>query len=60
MKDKDFISLLQDQAQKQSMLNTKRILPKKMDVITSFVGNYSWQVILAISVIGAVIWQWWL
>lgn len=60
MKDQDFISLLQDQAQKQSMLNTRRILPKKMDAITSFIGNYSWQVILVISLVGAMIWQWWL
>lgn len=60
MKDKDFVSLLQEQAQKQSMLNTRRILPKKMDAITSFVGNYPWQVILVASTIGAIIWQLWL
>lgn len=59
MKDRDFVSLLQEQAYKQSMLNTKRILPQKIDGLTSFVGNYPWQVILFISVVGAVIWQLW-
>jgi hypothetical protein len=60
MKDQDFVSLLQEQAYKQSMLNTKRILPQKIDAITSFIGNNPWQVILFVSVVGAVIWQLWL
>lgn len=59
MKDQDFISLLQDQARKQSGLNRHRLLPKKMDAVTSVVGNYPWQVILTLSLVGAWLWQWW-
>lgn len=57
MKDQDFINLLQAQASQQSRLNRERILPSQMDVITSFVGNYPWQVILGLSLVGAGIWQ---
>lgn len=59
MKDKDFVALLQDQALKQSMLNTQRVLPRKMDALTSFIGNYPWQVILVMALIGSVIWELW-
>ncbi|NCN03966.1 MAG: hypothetical protein GW942_02735 [Candidatus Pacebacteria bacterium] len=57
MKDKDFVSLLQEQAQLQSKLNKERLLPREVDWATSFIGNYPWQFILVISVIGAVIWE---
>lgn len=57
MKDKDFVSLLQEQAQLQSKLNKERLLPREVDWVTSLIGNYPWQFILVISVIGAVIWE---
>lgn len=57
MKDQDFISLLQEQARKQSQLNENRLLPRKMDALTSFVGNNSWQVILVSALLGALLWQ---
>lgn len=57
MKDQDFISLLQDQAKKQSMLHAKRLLPKRIDPLTSFIGNYPWQVILFLSIVGSIAWE---
>jgi hypothetical protein len=57
MKDKDFVSLLQEQAQLQSKLNKERLLPRNVDWMTSLIGNYPWQFILVISVCGAVIWE---
>lgn len=59
MKDPDFIALLQEQAKKQSDLDVRRVLPRKMDALTSFIGNYPWQVILTISLLGALAWEWW-
>lgn len=57
MKDTDFVSLLQEQAQLQSKLNKERLLPKKVDWLTSLIGNYPWQFISVLSIIGAVVWE---
>lgn len=57
MKEKDFISVLQDQAKKQSRLHEERLLPKNVDWLTSMIGNYPWQFILALALIGAIGWQ---
>lgn len=53
----DFVSQLQDQAKQQSLLHKKRLLPKETDWVTSFIGNYPWQVMLVLAIIGAVIWE---
>ncbi|NCN87778.1 MAG: hypothetical protein GW941_02690 [Candidatus Pacebacteria bacterium] len=57
MKDQDFVSLLQEQAQLQSKLNKERLFPKEVDWLTSIIGNYPWQFILVISILGAVVWD---
>jgi hypothetical protein len=57
MKDPDFVSILQEQAQMQSKLHKQRLLPKNVDWLTSMIGNYPWQFILGLSVAGALIWQ---
>lgn len=57
MKEQDFLSILQEQAQKQSELHKKRILPKNVDWLTSMIGNNPWQFILSLSLIGALFWE---
>ena len=57
MKDKDFVSVLQRQAKEQSRLHEERLLPKNVDWITSLIGNYPWQFILVLALIGAVVWE---
>lgn len=57
MKDQDFLTVLQEQAEKQSQLYKTRILPKNVDWITSMIGNYPWQFILVLSIFGAVVWE---
>ncbi|MDH5533210.1 MAG: hypothetical protein OEX81_02145 [Candidatus Pacebacteria bacterium] len=57
MKNKDFVSVLQRQAKEQSRLHEERLLPKNVDWLTSMIGNYPWQFILVLSVIGALVWQ---
>ena len=54
MTENTFIKQLQEQAQKQAQLHQKRLLPRQLDVITSFIGNYPWQVILVLSGITAL------
>ncbi len=53
--ESDFLKALQAQAAKQSLVHTKRILPEQLDVFTSFIGKYSWQVMLVSSGLVAVI-----
>lgn len=60
MKEQDFIFILQTQAKKQSKLHEQRLLPKNVDWLTSIIGNYPWQFILVLAVIGAVVWEVWL
>lgn len=57
MKDQDFLTVLQEQAEKQSQLHKTRILPKNVDWLTSMIGNYPWQFILGLSILGAVVWE---
>lgn len=44
-----FLEKLQEEARLQAKLNTRRFLPQQLDTLTSFVGNYPWQVILTAS-----------
>lgn len=53
--DRDFLSLLQAQAKKQSQLEKNRFFPQQLDFLTSFVGQYSWQVIAVLSGITALV-----
>lgn len=53
----DFVDKLKAQAVKQSLLHKRRLLPKETDWLTSFVGNYPWQVMLALALLGAVLWE---
>lgn len=55
MKNTDFIKQLQKEAQKQAILHENRILPRQLDVITAFVGNYPWQVISVLSLVTALL-----
>lgn len=55
MDEKDFLAQLQDQAAKQALLHSRRFLPEQVDVFTSFVGKYPWQVILILSGFVAVL-----
>ena len=55
MPDQDFLQQLQIQAQKQAVLHEKRVFPRQFDGITSFIGNYPWQVIGILSLVTAVI-----
>lgn len=54
MIENDFLAQLQSQAQKQAVLHEKRILPRQLDGITSFIGNYPWQVIGVLSLLTAL------
>ncbi len=54
MKNSRFLSNLEHQASLQAKLNSSRLLPKQLDSITSLIGNYPWQTLLAISGITAI------
>lgn len=51
----EFLQKLQAEAVFQKKLHDYRLLPKKVDSITSFIGTHSWQVILVLSVLTAVV-----
>jgi hypothetical protein len=51
----DFLAQLQGQAQKQAQLHHHRLIPKKLDAVTSVIGRYPWQVLLVISGLSAVV-----
>lgn len=57
MRTNDFVSELQRQAKHQSLVHEKRLLPPQVDWLTSIIGNYPWQVILVLAVVGAVVWE---
>ncbi len=51
----DFLVKLQHQASLQAPLNEHRWLPKQIDPVTSFIGNYPWQTLLIISGVTALL-----
>lgn len=55
METSDFLAKLQDEAALQARLNSQRLLPKQLDPLTSLIGNYTWQVLLVVSLISAVL-----
>jgi hypothetical protein len=57
MKKNDFVSELQRQAKRQSRLHERRLLPSQVDWLTSIVGNYPWQVIFVLALVGALLWS---
>lgn len=54
-KSSSFVSRLQAEAAVQSRLHRQRLLPSQLDRVTSFVGNYPWQVLFVLSGLTAVL-----
>lgn len=46
---KAFLTKLQSEAALQSKLQKSKWLPEELDLLTSFIGKYPWQVILGLS-----------
>lgn len=51
----DFLTKLQQEASAQKKLNQERIFPEVFDEVTSFIGIYSWQVLLVLSILTAIL-----
>ncbi len=52
-----FLERLQTEALKQSYLQRYRWLPKQADVITSYIGQHTWQFLVLSSIIGTLLLQ---
>ncbi|MDQ3008386.1 MAG: hypothetical protein M3Q81_02205 [bacterium] len=55
MQNSDFVAKLQQEAQLQARLNQEHLIPSQLDWLTSFIGRYSWQVILLSSGVTALL-----
>lgn len=53
--DAPFLSRLQSEAKLQSKLHRERWLPAQLDPLTTFIGQYSWQVLLVMALITSVL-----
>jgi len=51
----DFLLKLQQEAIIQKKLNEDRLFPEFFDGLTSFIGVYSWQTLLVLSIITAIL-----
>lgn len=57
----DFLVKLQAEAAQQALLEKKRFFPSSLDFVTSYIGRYSWQILVVLSgasALGVEIWQW--
>lgn len=52
-----FLTQLKQEAKKQAVLHEKRLLPRQVDWLTSYIGTYPWQTLLVSSGIVAVLLQ---
>lgn len=59
MNNDEFLKKLQKEAKLQKSLNETRLLPKQLDFLTSFIGNYSLFSILFLTTITVVIIEFW-
>lgn len=55
MSQANFLAKLQQEAEIQAQLQSHRLLPTQLDGLTSFIGRYSWQVILVLSGLSALV-----
>lgn len=55
MQTSNFIAKLEQEAARQAELSRRRWLPPQLDSLTSFIGNYPWQVLLVISGVTALV-----
>lgn len=55
MKKKDFLVLLEKEADNQAKLQKRKILPEKLGGVWSFIAEQMWQVLLVISAILAFV-----
>lgn len=53
----EFLSFLESEAQFQAKLHEHRVLPKGLDALSSALGRYSWQLLLAASFISALVFE---
>ncbi|NCN06348.1 MAG: hypothetical protein GW946_00710 [Candidatus Pacebacteria bacterium] len=42
----DFLQILEKEASLQAKLEAKKLLPSQLDAVSSFIGRYTWQVLL--------------
>ncbi len=54
----DFLQRLEAEASLQAQLHQRRVLPAQLDVVTSFIGRYSWQTLVVVSGITAAVLTW--
>jgi len=57
MQQAQFLVRLQEEAALQARLHHRRLLPSQLDFVTSFIGKYSWQVLVVLSGLAAVLWE---
>lgn len=53
--DNQFLEKLQAEANFQQEIFKNRVLPTKVDAITAYIGTHSWQTILVLSFVTAVL-----
>ncbi len=58
-KQADFIRRLQKEARAQQKLYNSHFFPSQLDIITSYIGRNSWQVILIGSLITSLVIEAW-
>ncbi len=56
----EFLLKLQAEAKAQKRLFSTRFFPPALDIVTSFIGRYSWQVILISSGVTSLVVEFWL
>jgi hypothetical protein len=54
MNKQEFIAKLQEEAAFQAQLAEHRLLPKKIDMLTAFIGTHPWQTLVLLSIMTAV------
>ncbi|PIY80953.1 MAG: hypothetical protein COY80_00075 [Candidatus Pacebacteria bacterium CG_4_10_14_0_8_um_filter_42_14] len=55
MKTNNFLKKLEEEAALQAKLSTTRIFPRELDALTSFIGRNSWQFVLVLSGLTALL-----
>lgn len=55
LKQDDFLNKLQQEAKLQSKIYQHRVIPQSLDCLATFVLNFFWQVLVALSLVTAIL-----
>lgn len=60
MMEDNFLKILKNTAKEQSSLGNEKLIPDQLSDLANFVASYMWQSILVLSILTAILFNFWI